>query len=263
MDILQKVLELDFAYLETFTNRLNTSWGCLFYNVDQPNYYDANHAHVESVGEDPKTIISEVIDFYKQKNIIPRFYLYNASTNKPLTNELKASGFQMEELVNPVQLWNKEVSVQKGNSLITIEKVTNENFQEALEIECSIKELGGRSVREKAFPVEFNHPAYTHYLLKYDGTACSTACIFEDGNQARLESVATLEEYRGKGLIGELIYHIQQEVSTKGFENLWVFPINERVERVYQRYGFETVGKIKVIHAFMGGKSITEIQQNP
>ncbi len=139
--------------------------------------------------------------------------------------------------------------------------VTDQNYTEALHIECSIKEFGGKEVRDKAFAKEFNHPNFEHYLLRYNDAACATACLFVDGNQARMESVATLDEYRGRGLIGELIHSIQVEVDKKGLENLWVFPINEKIEKVYQKYGFRTVEKLKMGHAFLGGKSITEIQE--
>jgi len=134
-----------------------------------------------------------------------------------------------------VQLWDQKVVNLEDNGTISIEEVTEANYQEALEIECSIKEIGGHEVREKALKDEFDHPAYQHFLLRYNGVACSTACIFAQGRQARMESVATLEEYRGKGLIGYIIQHIQQEVEKQGFDNLWVFPINERVEKVYSR----------------------------
>jgi predicted acetyltransferase len=175
--------------------------------------------------------------------------------------EIKSYSFQVEELNVPVQLWNKKRNDPQNNPLVTIEKVTNQNFTEALEIECSIKEFGGKEIREKAFHNEFEHPNFTYYLLRYAGVACSTACIFENGNQAQLESVATLKQYRGKGLIGELIYYIQNDVSNKGFEYLWVFPINESVEKVYKRYGFDTVGNVKMGHAFLSGKSIKEIRE--
>jgi N-acetylglutamate synthase-like GNAT family acetyltransferase len=148
----------------------------------------------------------------------------------------------------------------KKNERVFIEKVTDANFEEALEIECSIKEFGGRKVREKAFTEEFTHPSFTHYLLRLDGIACVTACLFEYKDQVRMESVATKEEYRGKGLIGELIYFLQAEVKQRGLDHLWVFPINERVEKVYAKYGFGTAGKFIAGHAFLSGKSIKEIQ---
>ncbi|ETI70800.1 GNAT family N-acetyltransferase [Neobacillus vireti] len=262
MNLLQNFLDLDIAYLDTFTKRLNTSWGYIFYNENQPKYYDANHAHLHEAPENPKAVIEEVIHFYNEKNITPRFYLYNLEKLSLFVKELDAYKFGFEELVSPIQIWNKEIKDRKRSNLVTIEKVTEENFNEALEIECSIKEFGGREVREKAFAEEFKHPAFTHYLLRCDGIACATACLFEHRDQVRMESVATIEEFRGKGLIGELIYFLQAEVKKSGKEDLWVFPINEKIEKVYAKYGFNTAGKFVTGHAFLGGKSIKEIQES-
>lgn len=260
MTNLKDIFLLDFAYLETFTKRIDTSWGAIFYNEDQPDYYDANHAHISEPIENPKTIINEVISFYQSQNLIPRFYLYDPDSHQPLVEELKAHHFGFEELISPVQLWDQKVNEKGCFEGISIELVTKENYSEALHIECTIEEFGGKEVREKAFEVEFNHPKFTHYLLRYNGKACSTACIFTHGKQARMESVATLKEYRGQGFIGELIHHIQIEVSQRKLENLWVFPINEKIEKVYQKYGFNTVAKLKMGHAFLGGRSIKDIQ---
>ncbi len=258
--MLDRILELEFLYLATLTTRHDRDWGFLFLNENQPVYYDANHAHIRKPVDHTEKVVDEVISFYQSKNIIPRFYLYNPAEQPALLRELKSKGFKYEELVTPVQLWDQKVVNLEDNDTITIEEVTEANYQEALEIECSIKEIGGREVREKALKDEFDHPAYQHFLLRYNGVACSTACIFAHRSQARMESVATLKEYRGKGLIGYIIQHIQHEVQKQGFENLWVFPINERVEKVYNRYGFDTVMKLTTGHAFLGGKSITEIQ---
>ncbi|WP_042455454.1 GNAT family N-acetyltransferase [Neobacillus dielmonensis] len=259
--LLKKVLELDTVYLDTFTNRINTSWGKLFYNMNQPVYYDANHAEISENPKNAKAVIEEVLRFYQEKNIIPRFYLYNLDELSPFLKELSGFGFRYEELVSPIQIWSRIKHQGSKNEKVTIETVTESNYNEALEIECSIKELGGRAVREKALAEEFNHPFYTHYLLRYEGIPCSTASIFAHDGQARMESVATLEAFRGKGLIGELIYFLQEEVEKRGIEDFWVFPINERVEKVYARYGFETAGKLVTGHAFLSGKSIKEIQQ--
>lgn len=262
MDLFQKILELDIAYLDTLTKRINRPWGYLFYNEAQPTYFDANHAHIHENPKNSKAVIEEVILFYKERNIIPRFYLYNLEKLSSFMKELASFKFGFEELISPIQIWNGEVHVQNKSEYISIERVTKENFNEALEIECSIKELGGREVREKALAEEFKHPAFSHYLLRYDGEACATACLFVHGGQVRMESVATKEQFRGRGLIGELIYFLQAEVKKAGKEDLWVFPINEKVEKVYAKYGFITVEKFITGHAFLGGSSIKEIQES-
>ncbi|MCL6570868.1 MAG: GNAT family N-acetyltransferase [Bacillus sp. (in: Bacteria)] len=260
MTLLQEVITLDFAYLKTFTKRKDTTWGSLFYNEYQPTYYDANHAHISEPCDNPQVVIDEVISFYQSRKIIPRFFIYNVEIQQNLLSALKGRNFSNEELISPVQIWNQRVIEIVHNNRVTIEKVTVENYQVALEIEGSIKEFGGKETIEKVFEEQFNHRSFTHYLLRYDGIACSTACMFEDGDQARMESVATIAEFRGKGLIGEVIQYIQKEVVTRGLKKLWVFPINESVEKVYQKYGFQTVDKLKTGHAFLGGKSIREIQ---
>ncbi|MGW8957380.1 GNAT family N-acetyltransferase [Paenibacillus sp. NPDC055715] len=257
---LRDVFVLDFAYLETFTTRTDTKWGSIFCNESLPNYYDANHAHVSNPCDHAPLVIDEVIRYYNSKKIIPRFYIYNLENQQNMIAELKSKNFRYEELICPVQLWNNRVVEIVNNNRITIEKVTKENYQEALSIESSIKEFGGREIIEKVYEEQFNYCSFTHYLLRYDGIACSTACIFEDGNQARMESVATIEKFRGRGLIGEVIQFIQKEVMNRGIKKLWVFPINESIEKVYQKYGFQTAGKLKTGHAFLGGKNITEIR---
>ncbi|GCF77995.1 MULTISPECIES: GNAT family N-acetyltransferase [Bacillus cereus group] len=257
----QELLMLDILYYETFSKRIDTSWGSLFCNENQPNYYDSNHAHIIDECLHPQSVIDEVISYYQSKKIIPRFYIYNLESQQNLITELKVRNFRYEELVSPVQLWNNRVIDIQNNKRITIEKVTKENYQEALDIESSIKEFGGKESIEKVYKEQFNHSSFTHYLLRFDGIACSTACIFEDGEQARMESVATIEEFRGKGLIGEVIQFIQKEVINRGIKKLWVFPINESIEKVYQKYGFQTVKKLTNGHAFLSGKSIREVRE--
>lgn len=255
------IFKLDLSYYETFTNRADTSWGSIFCNEKQPSYYDANHAHIMNACEHPQSVIDEVIRYYQSRNIIPRFYIYNLEIQRQLISALQSMGFGYEELISPVQLWNNEVIERVQNNRITIEQVTEENYQEALDIEGSIKEFGGKETIEKVYEDQFKHRSFTHYLLRYDGIACSTACVFEEGDQARMESVATLEEFRGKGLIGEVIRFIQQEVRDRGVTRLWVFPINEAVEQTYHKYGFQTVDTLTMGHAFLGGKSVKEIRE--
>lgn len=256
----QNIFQLDFAYLETFSKRIDTTWGSLFCNEHQPSYYDANHAHVSDACENPQAIIDEVVDFYESRQLIPRFYLYNLDSLQNLIAALKENQFGYEELISPVQLWDKKTIEIEPNENVTIENVTEENYEDTLLIECSVKEFGGKEVREKAFVEEFNHPSFVHYLLRYEGVACATACLFINEKQARLESVATLEEYRGRGLIGELIRYIQKEAVKQEVDNLWVFPIDEKIENVYRKYGFQSVEKRTTGHAFLRGKSITEIR---
>lgn len=260
MNLLEQIEELDFELLQSFSQKQDQPWGVLFSNPDQPDYYDANHAYVNRPPDEPGHVISEVVSFYRSSGITPRFYLGNIESLTSFIETLKESGFQIEQFSQPIQLWNQQLAPIPVNEHIVIEKVTTLNYDEALSVECQIEEFGGKTVREKAFETEFNDPRYRHYVLKYDGIPCSSACLFVHGRQGRIESVATIEAYRGKGLIGALLEYIQKEAQTMQLKKLWVHPINERVEKVYARYGFKTILTLQTGHAFLDGKSIKEVQ---
>ena len=188
-----------------------------------------------------------------------RLYIYEPSDKEALLETLREKGYRLESLPFPVQLWSGRRAVGTPADGIEIEAVTEANFEECMQVE-SIAEFGGRKIREKAFAMEFAHPDFVHYLLRVKGEPASSLCLFRAGQYVRVENVATLPAYRGQGLIGHLLHHVQQEFVRMGGEQLWVCPINDRVERVYSRYGFETVGQLPFVHAFLGGAGVLELR---
>ena len=130
--MIEKYIEaLDIAYVSSFSTKLETSWGYLFYNKNQPNYYDANHAHISSYDGDYEKIINEVISFYQAQQLIPRFYLSQYEEHSDFITALIHKGFGFEEFDCPVQLWKTKVDLVKDPK-VTIETVTSKNKQDAI-----------------------------------------------------------------------------------------------------------------------------------
>lgn len=262
MELRAIVEESDIAYKRFFSRMEERSWGYLFINEENPLHYDTNHAHPSGTVTDPseaECIVREVAEFFETKGIFPRFYLYQPEQQKVLTSVLEAHNFKIELLPSPIQLWQGKVTELESLPEVRIEPVTRDNWEDCLLVE-SIPELGGREIREKAFALEIAHPAFEHYLLRIDGEPASTLCLLRAGAIMRIENVATLPAFRGRGLIGHLIRHAQERFLQMGGKQLWVCPINERVEQVYTRYGFETVGNLTFAHAYRGGKGVLEIR---
>lgn len=186
-------------------------------------------------------------------------YLYDPRNQQVLVGELVQCGFRTEELPSPIQIWQGQLAEVRQMPGITIEPVTEANRDDCLKVE-SIPELGGREVREKALAKELAHPDFRHFLLRADGQPASSLCLLQAGDVMRIENVATLPEFRGRGLIGHLIRHAQEQFLQLGGSQLWVCPINERVEQVYGRCGFVTVGVLPFLHVFRGGLAISEIR---
>lgn len=261
-ELLAFVEASDIAYKRAFSRMERRLWGILFWNEGNPGHYDANHAHLSgtvSDEEEAERIVQEIVAFFASKAIIPRLYLYAPERMGPLLDVLGRHGFRTETLPSIVQVWQGKLAEAPPVPGMSIEPVTRGNYEDCLLVE-SVPELGGREIREESFACEFAHPAFSHFLLRVAGEPASTLCLLQEGSVFRIENVATLPAYRGRGLVGHLIRHAQEQFVQKGGSRLWVSPIDQRVERVYSRYGFSTVGKFSMVHAFRGGKGILELR---
>ncbi|KOY83006.1 GNAT family N-acetyltransferase [Lysinibacillus macroides] len=258
---LEQIMQLDIDYMKKISTIELCKEGAFAYNQALPNYYDANHAHIWRKIADPATFLQNIKDFYQTNSLIPRLYLYNLEDNPSCIKALEKHGFQYEYFIDNIQCWNSEYAPLTPNSAIQIERVTDANMEEALAVEMSITTFGEPSLIQQAFTQTYRSPHFTYYLLRLEGKACCSANIFVSGNQGRVESVATIEGYRGRGLIGYMLRHIQQQSVEWGLKHLWILPINEQVAKVYHRANFKSVGKIASIHAFTEGKSLQEIRQ--
>lgn len=54
-------------------------------------------------------------------------------------------------------------------------------------------------------------------------------------------ALATLEQYRGKGIMGRLIRHAQKEISQEGIRTIFLMPASESLISYYERFGFAQV----------------------
>ncbi|EON72817.1 GNAT family N-acetyltransferase [Lysinibacillus sphaericus] len=261
MHKLEQIMQLDIDYIKSFSEMEKCSAGVYFYNQEMPTYYDANHAHIWQKIAHADSFLTDLKKFYVAKGLIPRMYLYNVEVNQQCIEKLYAHGFQYETFTDDVQCWNGEYVQLPANPAIHIEHVTDSNVQEALAVEMSISTFGEPALIKEAFYKTYYSPLFTYYLLRVNGEACCTANVFVAGKQGRVESVATIESYRGRGLIGYLLQHIQQQSVKAGIEDLWIMPVSEPVARVYAKVNFKSLGTITSIHAFTEGKSIEEIRR--
>ncbi|WP_067934261.1 GNAT family N-acetyltransferase [Alicyclobacillus kakegawensis] len=244
------IMEMEHAYKRSFANTKEEDWGYLYWNENNPSHWDANHAWVLRVPENHGATREQVEQFYEGRGIAPRFYIWNLRANQDFMKHLQMNGYRTETSVNAVQIWGGTFVETVSHAEVTVEPVTDENYVDALHVECSMTEFGGREVREKAFEREFHSPLYTHFLMRVHGHPAGIACLFMCGRHARVESVGIVEAFRGRGLVKPLLRRVQEEARTQGCAQLWVFPIDEVAERIYQKCGFATCGRFESAHAY-------------
>jgi len=125
---MDEIEDLEIAYVASFAHKIEKPWGLLFWNEDNPGYYDANHAHIRCIPNNPKLVVEEVVMFYREKHITPRFYIYNIENQNELIVELKATGFNFEEFDDSLQLWDNVLGEKDIDNKIIIEQVNKNNF---------------------------------------------------------------------------------------------------------------------------------------
>lgn len=151
MDIWYKqFIDLEKAQSNNVTTDYVREWGILYCNEQNPGYYDANHAYVELPIENPESVISEVITFYEQRGLIPRFYVKNVEKDLLFLQLLKEQGFQYEEFEDILQVWTGNIISIQTDENIYIEKVTDKNEQAACEVICGVTEMGDPEMRKRA-----------------------------------------------------------------------------------------------------------------
>jgi len=82
-----------------------------------------------------------------------------------------------------------------------------------------------------------------YYIEDSEGRLLTTAqTTAESSSAAMIVAVATLQEYRGKGLMSECLSRLCRDVLAEN-KTLCLFYDNQKAGSVYHRLGFETIGR--------------------
>lgn len=94
----------------------------------------------------------------------------------------------------------------KSSSIKLIEVTTPQELHQVLHIRKEV------FIREQNVPIEIEidglDPISTHFLAILDGKAVGTARLREYKNFAKFERIATLKEFRGKGIGKKIVKHM-------------------------------------------------------
>lgn len=93
MTTLQKIIDFEMSFPKNFADVKYTNYGVLFYNADNFNSNDSNHAIIIS-NDNFDRAIKNIKEFYLSENLCPRIYgsLVNGQLDK-LDSILVENGF--------------------------------------------------------------------------------------------------------------------------------------------------------------------------
>jgi ribosomal protein S18 acetylase RimI-like enzyme len=82
-------------------------------------------------------------------------------------------------------------------------------------------------------------------LASVDGRpAAAGRCIFQDGELGEITSIATLPEFRRRGVGATLVSFLIRQLIDAGGSIAWLNAANEQAVSVYARLGFRSTGSL-------------------
>ena len=133
---LKKIFTEEDLFPREVTSFEKRDYGFLFYNEQNKDSYDSNHALIyKNKINDIKLVLKEIIDFYKTKNITPNIYqsVFDEGYFEQIKNELENFGFEIFTETQRYMVLKEENKI-KPNPEIEIKKIDKWNDEYGKEI---------------------------------------------------------------------------------------------------------------------------------
>ena len=244
----QRLIACEVNYPRDFADVEERPYGLLYYNLENPQSHDSNHAVILDLKADLPVVIEDIVAFYRGKGLVPRLYTaFQPGDLERLRPYLEARGFQFFE--DPQRLF-----VLEGSSRL------RPHPQVAV---CRVRALGEgivaliNSEQEEPWSVgvlkrQLVRDDY-HLLVGFVGDrAVSKASINVLDGLSEVEDVVTHVAHRGKGYARAVIGHLVSTYAGVSRYPLYLWSYNPTAIRIYEEAGFvEQKGTLRDWSAYL------------
>lgn len=236
---LEKMYEEEDLFPREITTYEERDYGLLFYNEENKDSYDSNHAIIfKNRISDLKQVLADIVNFYKKKNIKPTIYqsILDDGYFEEIKGELLEFGFESwSEMQNYMVL--SEDNTIKSNPEIIVKKVSEWRDEYGTEIFEKAGEPWEIDVAKKMIKNSNTLFFVAFYKEKPVGmTYCHTA-----GDVCRVDYLLVSKECRNIGVGRALIKCCVEYCKVHGIENCFLWPAGDTAERIYYEAGFRFV----------------------
>ena len=238
MDLAKIYLEED-LFPKDITSWIERPYGFLFYNDENKESYDSNHALVfRNRVTELDQVLEDIVQFYSEKGIRPSIYQSIADDGyfEHISDELTRHGFSFWTEPQNYMVLLGENKIQP-NPNITVQKVTRWDDAFATHIFEAAGEPWEIDVAKKALD-----KANTLFFVAYDNSVPvgMTHCHVADG-VCRVDYLLVATNCRNKGVGRALIHYFVEYCVQNHIENCYLWPDGETAANIYQEAGFRTV----------------------
>lgn len=214
-------------------------YGLLFYNEDNKDSFDSNHAIIfkENIA-DIEAVLNDIISFYKAKGIRPNIYqsIREEGFFDEIEGALKKYGFEYwtEEQKYMVLCEQNEIV---PNDHIVVKKVTEWEEEFGVEIFEKAGEPWEIDVAKRSL-INGNTLFFVAY---YKGKPVGmTHCHLTDG-VCRVDYLLVSKEHRNIGVGRAIINSFVEYCHANKIDNCYLWPDGENAEKIYYEAGFRYV----------------------
>ncbi|MDD5190534.1 MAG: GNAT family N-acetyltransferase [Dehalococcoidales bacterium] len=234
---IEKLLSLERSFYGSFSNVIEKRYGVIYYNPDNPQSHDSNHAQILRLDTDIESAIQDITRFYRQLKIPPRIYMSFLDNELGILKPyLESAGFVIKIEPSVFFVFPKE----KVESIIStlVRRITRVTDDDVELIHTEDAGDWSLNVIRKSLP----DPAYRLLGLFQDNRCLAIASIRLMDGYSRVDDVYTHKDFRGQGLAAQLIGYLVNYHRTVSGNVLYLWAVNPVAIRLYERTGFQKMG---------------------
>ena len=238
MDLFKMYREED-LFPREFADFIEREYGLLFYNENNKDSYDSNHAVIfKDRVNDVKKTLEDITEFYQGKGIKP--VIYQSMTDdgyfESIREEMAASGYDVFGEENRYMVLLDECRITP-NPLIEVRKI--EKWEDAFRTD--IYEAAGEPWETDVAKKALEKDNTLFFVAYIDGRPVGMTLAHTKDGVCRVDYLLVATEHRKKGVGRAIIQTFAQYCIENRIENCFLWPGGESAERIYHEAGFRVV----------------------
>lgn len=236
---LQNIYREEDLFPREITTWEKRDYGYLFYNEDNKDSYDSNHAVIFKKDiSDLGQVLDDIVKFYKAKGIKPSIYQSICDEGFFEENKKEFADYGFECWTEP----QKYMVLSAANTIVPNPDVTVRNLSEwQEEYGTEIFEKAGEpweiDVVKKAL---MNENTLFFVAFYHEKPVGMTHCHITDG-VCRVDYLLVSKEHRNIGVGRALINCFVEYCKENQVDNCYLWPDGETAEKIYYEAGFRYV----------------------
>lgn len=233
-----------------FTNQLQRPWGILYYNGENPDSYDSNHALIyrERVESLPQ-VLAEIVDFYQARKIRPIIYqsILDDGWFSEIRPELAAAGFRSWQEPQHWMLLEEDSAISP-TAEAEIRRITRWTDELAVHLYQAAGEPWEIAVARR----QLENPNTLYFAAYADGKP--VGAIYghvNDEGICRIDYLLVATLHRGRGL-GRALTHAFVTHCRENAIPCALWPDGDTPRRIYEEAGFRFVRTLMAGRASFG-----------